>query len=172
MATDYLLPCTCGRTHRISSRQAGDKLACPCGISLDVPTIRGLKDLELAAPTAPPRQRQWGVAQGLMFLGLVTVGAGVAAGCYFSLLVMPAPIETDIPQAWLDQMTLGEGLGYWSYVQQGITKLLPTDAKRLEYLAHERTVATNGVHLAWLVTTLGGAVSAAGIVVRRIQRGR
>ncbi len=107
-----------------------------------------------------------------MFLGLVVVGAGVAAACYFSLLVMPAPNETEIPQAWLDQMSLSEGLGYWRLVQQGVTRLLPIDYERLSYLAHERTVATNGVHLAWMFMLVGGAVSAAGIVVRRIQRSR
>jgi hypothetical protein len=67
---------------------------------------------------------------------------------------------------------LGDGLSYWRHVQQGITQLLPIDNERLKYLAHERTVATNGVHLSWMITLLGGAVSAAGIVVRRIQRGR
>jgi hypothetical protein len=172
MATDYLLPCTCGRTHRISSRQAGEKLACPCGISLDVPTMRGMNDLELAAPAAATRQRSWSLAQGFMFLGLVMVGAGMTAGLWYSLVAMPTPQEAEISQAEIDKMPMAELRAYWSLFQQGINALAPPDRSRLEVLVHQQYYATNCLHLSWLVTALGGAISGLGILIRRIKSGR
>ena len=102
MASDYLLPCTCGRTHRVSSRQAGDTVACACGASLEVPTMRELSRLEPAATGTPVRQKVWGLRQGLMFLGSVIAGGGLAAGSYFSLVAMPAPEESAASQADVD----------------------------------------------------------------------
>ena len=41
----YQLNCPCGAKHLVTNSQAGQKLDCTCGKSLDIPTLRGLKDL-------------------------------------------------------------------------------------------------------------------------------
>jgi hypothetical protein len=45
---EYLLSCQCGLQHRVSRSQAGQELACGCGLRLQVPTLRGLSQLPLA----------------------------------------------------------------------------------------------------------------------------
>jgi hypothetical protein len=63
MATSqlYLLPCSCGEKIRVRTRNAGETVTCQCGARLQVPTIRGLRQLEsiddveeVSAPTRSP----------------------------------------------------------------------------------------------------------------------
>jgi hypothetical protein len=166
MASDYLLPCACGRTHRISSRQAGGTVACACGASLEVPTMRELDRLEPAATTTPVRQKAWGLRQGLMFLGSVIVGGGVAAGCYFSLFVMPAPQEGEVPQAMLDALQPAEAWAVWGDYRRGMPRGTPPDLARLVY---QRNRAQSGVHLAWMAIALGGMIAASAFLVPRAK---
>jgi hypothetical protein len=166
MASDYLLPCTCGRTHRVSSSQAGSAIACPCGAKLEVPTMRELKKLEPAAAGAPSRQRTWGLPQGLLFLGMVLVGLGVLAGSYFSLIVMPAPGESDVAPEQLAKMPPDLAIAYWNSLQQGMPTYVPAD---IAELMREKYVAERGVQGSLMAIALGGAISAAGIVARRFK---
>ncbi len=41
----YQLTCTCGAKHAVTVSQAGQNLACSCGNSLAIPTLRGLREL-------------------------------------------------------------------------------------------------------------------------------
>lgn len=41
----YELTCTCGAKHAVTVSQAGQSIHCPCGNSLAIPTLRGLKEL-------------------------------------------------------------------------------------------------------------------------------
>ncbi|HYW79879.1 MAG TPA: hypothetical protein VE890_09900 [Thermoguttaceae bacterium] len=71
----YLLPCSCGRKLRVEPRQAGEVIACGCGASLTVPTMREMADLEQAEPKSDTREKwkPWGVHQRLILLGVVLV---------------------------------------------------------------------------------------------------
>jgi hypothetical protein len=78
MSAQYLLPCSCGQKVRVEPAQAGGQVACACGANLNVPTLRGLKQLEIAPPDeAAVRRsagRQWGPVRGAMFsIGLLVV---------------------------------------------------------------------------------------------------
>ena len=53
----YELTCTCGAKHAVTVSQAGQSLACSCGNSLAIPTLRGLKELPVAEPTAAVKGR-------------------------------------------------------------------------------------------------------------------
>jgi hypothetical protein len=169
MADDYLLPCTCGRTHRVSARQAGSTLACPCGIDLEVPGMRELRGLETAAPTSAVRQTAWGLRQGLRLIGMLLVGAGVAAGLYFSLVVMPAANETEIPQAQNEMMTPSDAWMVWTFIQRGIVYQVPIDAQKIAYLAYQQRSAERGTNIALTAIVLGGVFSAASFLVRRTR---
>jgi hypothetical protein len=81
MSQKYRMPCTCGATHVVDTTQAGITLVCSCKRRLEVPTIRGLKNLEPVAEkgaTAPPA---WQVGHGVFFAaGLVVFIAAAVAG--------------------------------------------------------------------------------------------
>jgi hypothetical protein len=53
VSTRYLLPCSCGRKVSVAFTQAGQEIQCACGAVLEIPTMRGLVQLE-RAPTQPP----------------------------------------------------------------------------------------------------------------------
>ena len=167
MARDYLLPCTCGRTHRISSRQAGSTLTCSCGANLEVPTMREMGRLEPAAATTAVRHKPWGLRQGLMFLGLVIAGVGFVAGCYFSLIVMPSPQETDVPQGWIDALAPAQAWQIWGDFRHGMPRGKPDPL--LAHLIGQRDQAERGVHFAWTVIALGGMMAAGGFLVPRTK---
>ena len=77
MAELYLLPCECGHKVRVGRAQAGQAVACDCGKTLRVPTLRGLRELEAApaekeSPTAGP---VWSLWHGAAFSGGLAVAA-------------------------------------------------------------------------------------------------
>lgn len=51
----YRLTCPCGVAHSVSTSQAGQEIHCSCGNSLQVPTLRGLKELPPSQPVASER---------------------------------------------------------------------------------------------------------------------
>ena len=65
---DYLLSCTCGQKLTVSSRQAGESLRCNCGTILEVPTMRGLRELEVVPTAGSTRVRSWGGRQQAVLL--------------------------------------------------------------------------------------------------------
>jgi hypothetical protein len=50
---EYLLTCQCGAQHVVSNAQAGESISCSCGEQLEIPTLRGLKQLPVHAPVDP-----------------------------------------------------------------------------------------------------------------------
>ena len=91
----YLVPCTCGNKVQVRARQAGDQVTCKCGAVVNVPTIRGLKQLETVIdederPDAP--RSSW---QGPIFsLGLVALFIG-AMIFFVTWLTPPANLQVD-----------------------------------------------------------------------------
>jgi hypothetical protein len=83
---DYLLPCSCGQKHRVVTAQAGGNVSCTCGKSLPVPTLRGLRDLEIAPPAQATKTRPgWNRTQGYTFvLGLLIAAVGIYLIAYYS----------------------------------------------------------------------------------------
>jgi hypothetical protein len=84
MTQQYLLPCSCGQKMRVAAAQAGGQLKCGCGKSLSVPTLRGLRELELAPPETPARKRPgWSPVHGALFAsGLLVAATGLALVTY------------------------------------------------------------------------------------------
>lgn len=106
----YLLPCPCGEKIAVEASQAGQEIRCRCGAALEVPTMRGLAQLERAGPkpavgrsTATPQTGQasdvppaagrstirgstsvWGTRQRLVLVGgfITVLGLGSAIVLY------------------------------------------------------------------------------------------
>lgn len=80
----FLLPCPCGQKVRVSNAQAGGQVACACGQSLSVPTLRGLRKLE-PAPVEKSRTPalRWSATHGAIFSSAALIGAvGIALLSY------------------------------------------------------------------------------------------
>ncbi len=98
--SEYLLPCSCGQKVPVSARHAGQTVHCTCGAELDVPTLRGLRELENAKSTTIPEQRTWGNHQRVVFLLAVASLVAFAIAGFLALRVPPKiepppPIEID-----------------------------------------------------------------------------
>jgi hypothetical protein len=83
---NYLLPCpSCGNRFSVSLGQAGQVVHCKCGSTIEVPTIRELRSLEVVddPSSAAPA---WSRRQGLIFLGsTITVLALIGIGLLWYL---------------------------------------------------------------------------------------
>lgn len=68
----YLVSCLCGRQHAVDTGQAGESLACGCGATVAVPTLRQLRQLPEARTEATLTARPaWGFRQGAMTVSLL-----------------------------------------------------------------------------------------------------
>jgi hypothetical protein len=78
MSQLYLLPCSCGQKTAVSVAQAGGQVLCVCGKNLQVPTLRGLRELEIAAVAPPEKKAGWSRVHGAVFAsGLAVAAIGV-----------------------------------------------------------------------------------------------
>lgn len=87
MSAQYLLPCTCGQKIRVSLSQAGGQAACACGKSLAIPTLRGIRQLDIAPATATAGALGWSKLHGAFFSGGVLIAAIGAAIIAYHLLL-------------------------------------------------------------------------------------
>ena len=74
----YLLPCPqCDRKLPVTTGQAGGQVRCECGTMVDVPTVRGLRELvEVHEVTA--QRKAWSTRNSVVFLGAVITLGGLA----------------------------------------------------------------------------------------------
>ena len=127
----YLLPCErCGEKLTVDVSQAGRQLACRCGATLEVPSLRAIRSLETVADrSAKPARRSWNPTRGVLFaVGLVLVLAGLIvagnAGIRWATATVPPPpvvnagpvlaeVDTlssaDTWDAWIDLRNNGLG---------------------------------------------------------------
>ncbi len=100
---EYLLPCECGEHTIVSTAQAGETVRCVCGNELQVPTMRGLQELEpLERATAgDAKAESWDDRHRVAFL--LVLGAltcvGVAIYLWASLpaqIVQPTNEEFNV----------------------------------------------------------------------------
>jgi len=87
MSQQFLLTCSCGQKARITAAQAGAQVKCVCGNSLSVPTLRGIRQLEIAPPeAAAKRSAAWSPIHGVLFAsGLGIASIGVVFLAFFGL---------------------------------------------------------------------------------------
>jgi hypothetical protein len=91
----YLVPCTCGKTVRVRARQAGEQVTCACGAAVNVPTIRGLKQLQTVVDETEKPTQQRSSWQGPLFsFGLIAIFIGTLI-LLFAWLFPPAGLNFD-----------------------------------------------------------------------------
>lgn len=99
----YLLSCPCGKQTPVASSQAGETVRCKCGELLEVPTLRGLRQLPVAEEPGAEREAAgqpfWSLGLGLLFvsgvaLTLISLVVIVSLAGYISTL------ETEPPEMY------------------------------------------------------------------------
>ena len=125
MSVRYRLPCKCGQTVLVERSQAGLSVNCSCGTQLEVPTIRGLAQLELVQ--SAPDKLGWTAQYGLLLIGaLIAVVAGSAAAWRVTRLPADPYSERQIDLAMykmaaeIDGMSPGKVLEAWQEFRCGV----------------------------------------------------
>jgi hypothetical protein len=102
----YLLNCGCGNNVPVDVGQAGGQVACSsCGAKLDVPPLRKLRHLPVAAPESELVQSNWGARQGVVAAGVI-LAAVLVSFALGSRFYEPAVPEFD-PEARLQAVDRG-----------------------------------------------------------------
>ncbi|MBN2578245.1 MAG: hypothetical protein JXB10_04570 [Pirellulales bacterium] len=83
MSLKYYLPCKCGERLIVEPRQAGEIVVCRCGQSLEVPTLRQLRNLDPLIEEVAATPSTWGLGQSLILLGVVILLGGVGLAYLF-----------------------------------------------------------------------------------------
>jgi hypothetical protein len=157
---DYLLPCSCGRKVPISTRHAGQTVRCQCGAELEVPTLRGLADLERSEPSGPTTHRAWDNRHRVIFAFLVGAIASLALAAFMAIR-MPAKIELPVVSIDADTPILAVYDVYYD-LQRGIDVDPPTLSAEGREQVKLRELLLWGIRIALGV---GGICAVAAIAV-------
>ena len=177
MATEYLLKCHCGTTHPVGTSRAGQEIVCSCGVTVAIPTLRGLRELpsrEVATPTTS--ESGWSTGHGLVALGLVGLVICLV-GDWAVKRRLPAPptFDTAGETLALDERLEAAGpLELWQYWTTSILPLKDTGLRRTatteeihyqaaaEQLWRYRLLVWSAAAVAGLVAVAGAAIMVAG----------
>lgn len=104
MTEKYLLPCACGAEHAVEARQAGQQIRCQCGMTLEIPTMQAITELQRTeAAQETRRSPSWGAPQRLILGGALVSAIGLAAlAVLFWTRPKPPPV-TELPpyESWI-----------------------------------------------------------------------
>jgi hypothetical protein len=97
----YLFPCKCGQRLTVEPRQAGEIIVCTCGQSHEIPTLLQLKKLEPLIVEDDFAPSAWGLAHGLILLGIVILicCTGLASCLLFLVGPPQSPFSRKSPEA-------------------------------------------------------------------------
>ena len=167
-AMRYLLPCSCGNNVTIDPSQAGMAVSCQCGKSLEVPTLREIRQLEPAEDSGPARamptkdkKAGWSAWRGAIFSVGVTilllslcavVWAAYARTPYLEMQSPPSLAEVPVDESlllWQDFRDNGlVGARPWPYVE---ARRIASELTQLMYVA-------GGVAIVSLIAVVGSIV--------------
>jgi hypothetical protein len=159
VATEYLVPCQCGQTVPVQTRQAGQTVHCACGRTLVVPTIRELSRLEQRQGAPDVSAAPWSTRSAMLSLGLLItlLGVGLTGYLYWK---MPR-IDPVAKGREVENMSPYETWQWWRYYNSGIPRY-PTDefmvAKGREIYLTRWSYFTIGIGLIGLLILLVGLV--------------
>jgi hypothetical protein len=121
----YLLPCSqCDRQHEVDPTQAGEKIQCGCGQELEIPSLRGLRDLT----PVPAALASRGTARPTndlprrltLVVGMLLIAGGLVAGAYGGLVLtqirVPDRAATVDPtaDAAIDELDPADAFRMWT----------------------------------------------------------
>lgn len=166
----YRLDCRCGKATLVSTSQAGESIACECGLMLEIPALRQLKQLPVVSDEVDAQQRGgWGFRQGVLTAALLVATTLASIGGYFHATAPRPPevIDRDaLVAAGVEQLTAQAGWELWvSQYQPVFARGQLEVAVDYRQAAYEEQKAFNrlcrmGFYGAALVSALAGVVVA------------
>jgi hypothetical protein len=158
----YLLPCpACGNKLSVVMGQAGQIVHCACGADVEVPTIRGLRELEQVSDE-PIGASRWTTRHSVAFLGLLILAGALAFSLYLHLrapIFDPSGYEQEVQAAspeqswehWMGNLRLGPRMRVRQAEHDAITRRAVKDqyVERWEWVGY-------GVAALGLVIALAG----------------
>ncbi len=173
MNAKYLLPCSCGRKIPVQLRQAGETVTCECGTSIEVPTLLGLKKLELAEVPAEPKtvKPHWTFGHGLIFAGELVILFAILIGVRLFWTRPVDPYADFTPEQMIQAAqtrTPIQSLRLWQMLERsGLER-----HKRGAEIAYVDMQAQYRVYwwILGLVVGMGVALIAAGITVLKLKK--
>jgi hypothetical protein len=126
----YLLTCDCGKTIPVELGQAGGRVGCSCGMQLDVPTLRQLRQLPQATTDQKSSSGSWGTRQGWITVSLIVIAVllGASAWTWWNQPAQPVFVADD----------------YLANVEKSLTDWTPTDAWK-RWIEYYRPLAERGL---------------------------
>jgi hypothetical protein len=168
---NYLLPCSCGRAVPVSVSMAGESVRCECGTELEVPTLRGLRQLTPEPASAGRRARSWNDRQRVTFVFVVAGLAAAALAGYqaYSLPALPEQgrVEGPLP---IDQTTSPVDV-YSKFnhlekgIQPGVKVISPQGKQSLE----RRALMIWGIRIALTLSACSMVAAAVTLLASRRQ---
>ncbi len=166
---EYLLPCTCGQSVRVSNKDAGQGVRCACGKMLDVPTLRGLATLERADAALAARPRAWGPRQQAVFaLVLLTLAAAGMAG-YLAIGLPVAPEPPELPEIH-ENSPLADVYAVYEDAKKGLGEPPPSLLPEEISIVNERAMKLWGIKIALAVACCGAVAIGAALLSGRRQK--
>lgn len=172
-ATRRKLPCPkCSTILPVSTMQAGEAIACGCGATVQVPTLRELRQLDTLEPAAAKssaKRPAWTAAQGYLFVAgcLLLLAAAVAHS-----RLAPRRTALDIRQPEFQELQVdlqkvkpSEAWDIWMFFREQKLEFRPTP-KFLKNRAEHRGLSLQ-LYAAWAAGALGLALAASSLLIRR-----
>jgi hypothetical protein len=164
----YLLPCDkCGEKTPIDVNQAGQQATCRCGQMLEIPSLRGIRELEVLDDVGTSVSRSaWSVGRRVVFvIGLVVCVIGLAVLC----IAIINRTQIEVPErpvanfeeisAEMDAMTPAQAWDEWTQLRaEGLGHYYPPNyvrAQRAVSVLRTFMVVSASVAIAGLLMSVG-----------------
>jgi len=173
MSTLYLLPCSCGEKLQVEIRQAGESIVCTCGKSLDIPTLRALRQLDsVSEPSNPSARSRWSPLQGVLFVaGSALLIISLATNTFLLLIIRegakPTRLSSSNPKATVRE-ELADLSPEEAWLEWQTLREIPERAKLRQQrgTGFDRDRFDRYIRVATIVAVVGVALAGSAIVVR------
>jgi hypothetical protein len=166
--TSYLLTCECGKSVSVEIGQAGERVNCQCGRALDVPPLRKLRHLPVAAAELERSSSTWSPRYGIIAACLILATA-LAIWALWSRLteLRVEPFDANVHQQavdrYLETITPAEGWRRWvewyrPLAERGFTEMQHPDAAHIELHVGEQRF------LQMMLLAVGGVFVAVAVI--------
>ena len=173
----YLLTCACGEDTVVEDAQAGGRATCGCGKTIEIPTLRQLRNLPPAPGDAVNQSQAWSARQGIFSAAIICGVFAAAIGGYFWWTV-PQPLEfdpvhraqfvdqqiavmtpSDAWQVWITNYQILRQTGFDEYRPQNIPLILQIQRRHRLFYAPAFTIAILALICALVMVYQPGAKS-------------